>query len=155
MVTREMLEGFADLGQLQKDEIEALTNLAEEERYPAGQFIFHEGGTANKLFLVLEGRVDMLMNTNAEGTHREPVMTVGPGEIFGWSALVEPFELTASARCNTPVRVISVYAPGVRALMTLRCTMGLQLMQKVCQVASARLRATRVQLLGTVRPVSL
>jgi hypothetical protein len=94
----------------------------------------------------------MMMATSADGTQRAMVMTASPGEIFGWSSLVEPYELTASAYCATAVRVVAITASGVRALMAMSCSLGYRLMQKGCQTASARLRATRVQLLSTVRP---
>jgi CRP-like cAMP-binding protein len=94
------------------------------------------------------------MATNADGTKLATVMTVGPGEIFGWSSLVEPYQLTASAYCATPVRVVAITASGVRALMTMSCSLGYRLMQKECQVASGRLRATRLQLLSTIRPTA-
>ncbi|GAB4535046.1 MAG: hypothetical protein Kow0063_18830 [Anaerolineae bacterium] len=154
MVTPEIIESFAVFEDLQENEIQALATLAEEEQYKPGEFIFHEGGPANKLYLLLEGRVEMMMATNAEGTKQAIVMTVGPGEIFGWSSLVEPHRLTASARCATRVRVVAITATGLRALMTMSCSLGYRLMQKGCQIASARLRATRMQLLSTVRPTA-
>lgn len=152
MVAAEIIESFLDFGHLEEHEVKALAILAEEEDYQPGEFIFHEGDQAAKIYLLLEGRVEMMMNTNADGTQREVVMTVGPGEIFGWSSLVEPYQLTASAHCATRVRVVSITAPGLRALMTISCSLGFRLMQKACQIASARLRATRVQLLSTIRP---
>ncbi len=150
MIAPEIIESFSSFANLEESEIKALATLAEEERYKAGEFIFYEGDPATKMYLLLEGQVEMMMNTDAEGTRREVVMTVGPGEVFGWSSLVEPYQLTASAHCATPVRVVAIPAPGLRALMTVSCTLGFRLMQKACQVASARLRATRVQLLSTI-----
>lgn len=152
MVAAEIIESFLDFGNLEEHEVRALAILAEEEHHQLGEFIFHEGDQAAKVYLLLEGRVEMMMNTNAGGTQREVVMTVGPGEIFGWSSLVEPYQLTASAHCATHVRVVAITAPGIRALMTISCSLGFRLMQKACQIASARLRATRIQLLSTVRP---
>ena len=152
MIAPETIESFSAFSELEENEVQALATLAEEERYRPGQFIFHEGDPANKLYLLLEGRVEMMMATNADGTQRALVMTAGPGEIFGWSSLVEPYQLTASAHCATPVRVVAITASGVRALMAMSCSLGYRLMQKGCQTASARLRATRVQLLSTVRP---
>lgn len=152
MVAPEIIESFLDFENLQENEIMALATLAEEERYGSGEYIFYEGNPATELYLLLEGRVEMMMDTNAAGTQRAVVMTVGPGEIFGWSSLVEPYQLTASAHCATPVRVVAITASGVRALMAMSCSMGYRLMQKACQTASGRLRATRVQMLSTVRP---
>lgn len=154
MVAPDIIVNFPHFSDFQQDEIKALATLGEEERYKAGEFVFHEGDPAVKLFLLLEGRVEMLMNTNAGGTQQGVVMTVGPGEVFAWSALVEPYQLTASARCATGVRTVAIPAAGVRALTEISCPLGFRLMQKACQVASARLRAARVQLLSTVRPVA-
>jgi CRP/FNR family cyclic AMP-dependent transcriptional regulator len=151
MIAPEIIESFSAFVDLEENEVQALATLAEEERYRRGEFIFHEGDPANKLYLLIEGRVEMMMATNADGTQRALVMTAGPGEIFGWSSLVEPYQLTASAHCATPVRVVAITASGVRALMAMSCSLGYRLMQKGCQTASARLRATRVQLLSTVR----
>jgi CRP-like cAMP-binding protein len=152
MIAPEIIESFSAFADLEENEVQALATLAEEEQYRPGEFIFQEGDPANKLYLLLEGRVEMMMATNADGTQRAMVMTAGPGEIFGWSSLVEPYQLTASAHCATPVRVVAITASGVRALMAMSCSLGYRLMQKGCQTASARLRATRVQLLSTVRP---
>jgi CRP/FNR family cyclic AMP-dependent transcriptional regulator len=152
MIAPEIIESFAAFEKLQENEIKALATLAEEELYKPGEIIFYEGDPANKLYLLLEGRVEMLMATNAEGTQHAMVMTAGPGEIFGWSSLVEPYQLTASAHCATRVRVVAITASGVRSLMTLSCSLGYRLMQQGCQIASTRLRATRVQMLSTIRP---
>jgi CRP-like cAMP-binding protein len=148
MLTPEIIESFPTFADLEENEIKALATLAEEKQYKPGEFIFCEGDATTTLYLLLEGQVEMMMNTNGEGTRREVVMTVGPGDVFGWSSLVEPYQLTASAHCSTPVRVIVIPGPGLRALMTFSCALGLRMMQKVCQAASARLHATRLQLLG-------
>jgi CRP/FNR family cyclic AMP-dependent transcriptional regulator len=152
MVDPQLIAKFANFSDFTDDEIKAMSILADEELYEPGQFVFHEGGEAVKMYLLLQGQVEMVMNTNGAGTHQAVVMTVQPGDIFGWSALVEPYQLTASARCATRVRVIAIAAPGLRALMAVSCALGFRLMQRACQASSARLAATRMQLLSTVRP---
>jgi CRP/FNR family cyclic AMP-dependent transcriptional regulator len=154
MVAPEIIASFLDFENLQDNEIKALATLAKEERYKPGAYIFYEGEPATELYLLLEGRIEMMVNTKADGTQRAMVMSVGPGEIFGWSSLVEPYQLTASAHCATPVRVVAITASGVRALMTMSCSLGYRLMHKACQTASERLRATRVQMLSTIRPAA-
>jgi CRP/FNR family cyclic AMP-dependent transcriptional regulator len=154
MVAPEIIESFSDFENLQENEINALATLAEEEQYKPGEFIFHEGDPATEVYLLLEGQVEMMMATTADGSQRAIVMAIGPGEIFGWSSLVKPYQLTASAHCATRVRVVVITATGLRALMTMSCSLGYRLMQKGCQTASARLRATRMQLLSTVRPLA-
>ena len=150
----EIIARFANFADFTDEEINAMAILANEEHYEPGQFIFYEGGEANKMYLLLQGQVEMMMNTNGDGTRRAVVMTARPGEIFGWSALVEPYQLTASARCATHVHVVAITAPGLRALMVVSCALGFRLLQRACQASSARLGATRMQLLSTVRPSS-
>jgi len=154
VVAPEVIENFPSFADFTESEVKAMATLAEERRYKASEYVFHEGDSADMLFLLLEGRVEMMMNTNAEGTERAVVMTAGPGEVLAWSALVEPYQLTASARCATPVRVVAMSGAGLRALAEVSCPLGFRLLQKVCQVSSSRLRAARVQLLSTVRPTA-
>ena len=153
MVNQEIIARFANFADFTDEEIKAMAMLATEEYYEPGHFIFYEGGEANKMYLLLQGQVEMMMNTDDMGAQRAVVMTVQPNEIFGWSALVEPYQLTASARCATRVHVIAITASGLRALMVVSCALGFRLMQRACQASSARLSATRLQLLSTVRPL--
>ena len=150
MVDPELIAKFSNFSDFTDDEIKAMSILANEEHYEAGQFIFYEGDEATKMYLLLQGHVEMMVNTDEMGARREMVMTVQPNEIFGWSSLVEPYKLTSSARCATLVRVVAIAAPGLRALMAVSCALGFRLMQRACQVSSARLGAARVQLLSIV-----
>jgi len=152
MVNPEIIARFANFSDFTDDEIKAMAILANEEHYEPGHFIFYEGDEANKMYLLLQGQVEMMLNTDEMGAQRAVVMTVQPNEIFGWSALVEPYKLTASARCATRVHVIGIAAPGLRALMAVSCALGFRLLQRACQASSARLNATRIQLLSAVRP---
>ncbi len=152
MVDPEIIRRFANFSDFTDDEIKAMSILANEEHYDPGQFIFYEGEEADKMYLLLQGHVEMMMNTDEMGARREVVMTIQPNEIFGWSSLVEPYKLTSSARCATSVRAVAIAAPGLRALRAVSCAVGFRLMQRACQASSARLSATRVQLLSTVHP---
>ncbi len=152
MVNPEIIARFANFSDFTDDEVKAMAILANEEHYEPGRFIFYEGDDANKMYLLLQGQMEMMMNTDEMGAQRAVVMTVQPNEIFGWSALVEPYKLTASARCATRVHVVAIAAPGLRALMAVSCALGFRLLQRACQASSARLNATRVQLLSVVRP---
>ena len=152
MVAPEIIESCLSFANLTEDEVKALASLAEEEQYRPGDFVFYEGDSAANLYLLLNGHVELMMNADAAGTRRELVMVVRPGEVFGWSSLVDPYRLTSSAQCATRVSVVTIPAPGLQALMIASHSLAFRLMQHVCQVASARLRATRVQMLSTVRP---
>ncbi len=124
--------------------------ISEEEKYEANTFIFHERDKAEKLFVLLEGTVDIMVDTDEEGLQHETVSTLSPGDVFCWSAVVEPYTLTASAFAATPVTVIAIDGAGLRAMFELDCHLGYRILQKAAQVISDRLKDTRIQMLSLV-----
>ena len=150
MIAPEIIQNLPDFSDFREGEIRTLAALAEEEWHEAGEFIFREGDQACAIYLMLHGQVEIMVNINAEGTQRAAVMTVKPGEIFGWPSLVEPNRQTTSARCITPVSVAAIPARYLQALAGVYCTLRFRLLEKSCQVASARLRVTRAQLLNAL-----
>jgi CRP-like cAMP-binding protein len=76
------------------------------------------------------------------------VTMVTRGDVFGWSALVEPYVYTASAHCVTPVVVLAFPAHDVLALLRDDSSLCYIIMNRICQVLASRLRATRQQLVS-------
>src|SRR3970040_62377 len=73
----------------------------------AGQILFREGEVPQDVFLVVSGSVTLDINTPGGGSRR--IMAVGPGEILGWSALLEQTQMTATATalCHSKVAQIN------------------------------------------------
>jgi CRP/FNR family transcriptional regulator, cyclic AMP receptor protein len=68
---------------------------------PAGQVIFREGDAADRMYAVVEGKVDIVINGHL-------VESVGPGGYFGEMALIEekPRNATATATANAKLATI-------------------------------------------------
>jgi len=64
-----------------------LLSLAHSFRYSAGTTIFREGDPSLYFYLVKSGRVALDIAVPAKGT--VCLLTVEPGDIFSWSALLE------------------------------------------------------------------
>jgi len=124
---------------------EKLLSKAEQIQYRAGQDIFHEGDPSLFLFIVKTGHVAVELHITSKG--RRTIFTASPGEVFGWSALVEPRIETASARA---VEDTTVYAMKGGELMDL-CRedpgLGFELYRALAEIIMARLIASRLQLL--------
>ena len=56
------------------------------------------------IYELVEGTVDIVVSEK-DNMHYS---IMRPNEIFGWSALVEPYVYTATARCITEVKVIRI-----------------------------------------------
>lgn len=145
MVSPEALERFSFFDGLSQEELRSLSAIAEQVLFQRSEFIFREGEPADALYLLRDGWVDIVINTSGEGDRQELVTTLTPGEIFGWSAVVEPHIYTASALCASPVEAIRFGGAGLLALFEANPRLGCLLTRKICRVISDRLRAARLQ----------
>ena len=67
--------------------------------YDASEVVFEEGSTGRELFVVLEGKIDIVKNSGAD---RTVIVTIGKGEFFGEMAVID-----GSARSATAVAAVS------------------------------------------------
>jgi CRP-like cAMP-binding protein len=150
MVSPELLRRYPFFVNLTDEELKSIAMISEEEKYEANTFISREQGKAEKLYVLLEGTVEVMINTDEEGLQQETVSTLSPGDAFCWSAVVEPYILTASVFAVTPATVIAIDGAGLRAMFELDCHLGYRVLQKAAQVISDRLKDTRIQMLSLV-----
>jgi hypothetical protein len=139
-------EGFLDT--LSPRVREKLLSLGESFRYPAGEVVFREGDASHYLYLVKSGRVGLEIHLPARGSRT--VLVVGPGELFSWSAMVEPRIETASARTMEETEVLRIKAGTLVDVSEEDPEFGLQLYRRLAEVISARLVATRRNLLDEI-----
>ena len=76
-------------------------NEAATKSLYAGDFLFHEGETADAMYVVLDGEVDVVQGGRV-------IETVGPGGIVGEMALIEQAPRSADAIARGPARVAEV-----------------------------------------------
>jgi len=75
------------------------------------------------------------------------LMTVEPGDIFGWSALISPFRATSTVVSLEPVKVIAFDAGLLRERVRSDCELTAGIYPKLLEALARRLGATRHQLL--------
>ena len=107
--------------------------------------IFAEGRDASHVYLVISGEVALqkaVRVPHATGPRRTTVAMCHPGDVIGWSALVEPYRYTLSAVAWTPARLISIDAGMLREAMDQDPEMGHKVAKSLSLVVSRRLRQT-------------
>jgi CRP/FNR family transcriptional regulator, cyclic AMP receptor protein len=62
--------------------------------YDVGDVIFEEGSTGRELYVVLEGKIDILKDNGATKT---TIVTLGKGEFFGEMAVIDGSSRSATA----------------------------------------------------------
>ena len=83
----ELLAGVLAFGRLPASVLEELAARLTEEPFQSGDTVVVEGDVDDRLYLIVEGHAEA-STTGPSGT--VPLATLGPGELFGEIALLEP-----------------------------------------------------------------
>ena len=86
-------------GELDHHDLSQIASRVNEVEIPAGTLLIEQGTVPYDVFVVEEGSVEV----TRDGA---PVATLGPGEVVGEIALLNPRRRTASVRATSPVRAI-------------------------------------------------
>lgn len=133
-----LFEGIAD------DELAQVSKIASQISFQANSYIFREDDAANDLYVVISGRVAVLIDI---GQGRQTMVdTISPGETFGWSSMVPPHVMTASAKAVEPTIVLDIPSTQMREFCLTDCRMCFQIMENLARTISIRLKDTRLQL---------
>ena len=146
MVSQELLRRYTFFALLDEAQRKAIAQISDEIHCDAGTKFFEEGESADALYLLLTGSVDLYFNLLTEEHKEAPIGEVNPGEPFAISALIPPHILQHSARAGKACRALKINALALRALCDNDARMGYILMRHVTKAAMERLHFTRIQL---------
>jgi CRP/FNR family transcriptional regulator, cyclic AMP receptor protein len=85
--------------------IARLAGMARTYEAPAGSLLLREGDMTAELSVLLRGRV--ALSERVPGRSSVTLMTVEPGDIFGWTALLAPFQATLTVTATEEVEVVA------------------------------------------------
>lgn len=112
-----------------------ISDISKEEVLTEGQVIFKKGDAADFLFILEEGLVELAV----QGEERL-IFTVDEFDaVFGWSALVEPREYTATAKCKKNSRVVKIDGGRLMRIFQNHPAEGLAVMSRLAGVVAGRL----------------
>ncbi len=166
MISHELVRRYPFFSGLNHDQIAALAMAGEEIRADEGHCFFREGDKLRNLYLVVEGKIAIAIAVTDHGAKQNvaelivgnyitedlDVSSVGPGQIFAWSAFIPPNVSTASARATTPCRVVAFDCEELMQIFQDDCQFGYLMLQKVAGVIRQRMRDMRIQSM-TLAPV--
>lgn len=148
MISPEVLRRYPFFAKLNDAQLKAIAMLAEEVSFKNGQTIVVEDQLPTKLYLLIEGSVDLFMTVNESATNEPKQVSVGevnPGEPFGISSMIDG-KSTASVCATSDCRVIAIDAVGLRALCDLDCSLGYAIMSNIAQAYLERLNYNHTEL---------
>jgi CRP-like cAMP-binding protein len=121
-----------------------LAGCAKNARFEAGQYLFHEGDTADQFYLLRSGRVALQISAPEKAL---TIQTVGESEIVGASWLVPPYRWGLDAKALELTRAIAMDAACLRGKSEDDHSLGYELMKRFMPILIQRLQASRLQIL--------
>ncbi len=149
MALVDTLKSSEFFGGLETGYLEKVANLCRGGSYREGEMIFKEGDEAKEIYVLVDGKVALEMEVrpvpNRPGIPTA-VEVVTNSETLGWSALVEPYLYTLSARCMTHCNVLAINGNLLHKVMADDAGFGYELMKRLTKIISSRLAYTRLRL---------
>ena len=135
------LKTFKLLSRLPEEDLVRLAEAMEEQHFPAGTEILKEGDAGDRMYLLLEGSVEVLKTT----PYGEPYVTASLKDSFhcsfGEMALIDEGTRSATVRAKTDCRTLSLSAEQFRRFCREYPAVGVELLLGVSATLVRNLRA--------------
>lgn len=135
-----LLRSAAMFGELQDADAARLLAVARPQQCHKGECLFLLGDHADRLYVVLSGKVQLSFPLSFSGVVRDvPVESKMPGSALGWSALVKPHRFTLSARAEESSEVAAFLRQDLLGLFEREPRIGYVVMRHIAEVVGRRL----------------
>lgn len=169
MIEKKLLKDFPIFSDTPQQDLTEIAQLGEVLTFDSEQPIFLDGDIALNLYGVVDGEVelgimvkDKILKTDIQ--YEEAIQTrietienvivvesIDPGEIFGWSAFINPRLYTSTAKCSQPARIVSLPADELKSIFRKKPQVGFLFMERLSEVISQRLRNRTAKLVESWR----
>ena len=125
----------------------AIADICSEKTYARGTVIFEKDGEANRLYILVEGTVKLKITNGGTLTYT----LSDPGDIFGWSCMVESGRYTASVVSATDSKVLYIEREALDKIFNLHPHAGIMILKRLAGVFSKRITNSYQDLLSARR----
>jgi signal transduction histidine kinase len=130
---------------LSEEDLAKIACLCREERFAPTQAIFTEGSPADKLYIILEGTVEVWKDY--EQAERDLLALHGKGHLFGEMALIDDLPRSATVIAREAVRAVAIGRADFHRIISGNSSVALSIMRSV----SAMVRASNESFVETLR----
>ncbi len=126
--------------ELHDAEAARVLSVAHPQQCRKGECLFLLGDHADRLYVVLSGKVELTFPISFEGVVRDvPVELKTAGSALGWSALVKPHRFTLSARAAETSELAAFLRQDLLRVFEAEPRIGCVVMRHVAEVVGRRL----------------
>jgi CRP-like cAMP-binding protein len=124
---------------------ERLAKLGNLQEFAPDEVILEEGGAITELGILISGR--LALRTLVPGRGFVTILSVEPGDIFGWSAILPDTKAQSTVVATQASKALVIPGDKLRAAIKEDHALAASLYPRILQAVARRLRATRLQLL--------
>jgi len=142
MVSAEWLKRTELFEAVEEPQLSTLLLHASVESFPEGKTIFNQGEKAVRLYVLVEGAVDLTIKTEEKIDFMTSKIEK-EGAVFGMPSLIEPFRFNVTAICSKPSKVLVLDANHIKKRIEEDPKMGMEVMKKLASIYFNRLNDLR------------
>ena len=135
-----LLKNVAIFKDLNESELTEFAEVCREEKFVSGEYIFREGESGNRLYLIVEGEVRI--SRDVPGSGEEALAVLKPGALFGEMAVFDRSDRSTHAISNGGTTVLTITRPDFEMLLDFNREMAYKVLWSVTRLLSGRLRNT-------------
>jgi (2Fe-2S) ferredoxin/signal-transduction protein with cAMP-binding, CBS, and nucleotidyltransferase domain len=150
----DFLEKVDIFKELDRDQLKALNKGGREKQYLYGDRLFAEGENADRIWLVIDGQVDLRFDLPGRPTSEEnTIFSISSLQTLGWSSFVPPFKYALSAYSATKsCKILQIDKDHLLQCFEKDPRMGLKFMTNVAEITSRHF--DQLQESASVSPVA-
>jgi CRP/FNR family cyclic AMP-dependent transcriptional regulator len=136
MRTHKFAQGLTD------SQVATLAEMAEEVTFEDNEVILETGQRSTSFYLLTAGSVAVELRA---ATYVVCVEALGPGQLFGWSALLDHQDTLFQVRARERTKALRLDGARLKAACQVDSQLGNEVRQRALQVVAGRVRATEIR----------
>ena len=112
-----------------------IAGICSEVEYSKDTTIFERAEKANCLYILIEGTVHLVIKNGGSITYS----LTEPGDVFGWSSILEHGNYSASGICATDLKTVRIEKDKLTKIFNNHPDVGFKVLQRLAGVISRRL----------------
>src|ERR1017187_10056410 len=136
MRTHKFAQGLTD------SQVATLAEMAEEVTFEDNEVILETGQRSTSFYLLTAGSVAVELRA---ATYVVSVEAIGPGQLFGWSALLDHQDTLFQVRARERTTALRLDGARLKAACQADSQLGNEVRQRALQVVAGRVRATEIR----------
>jgi CRP-like cAMP-binding protein len=136
----ELLRGVAIFKDLDDGELARVAEVCRNQEFVSGEFIFKEGESGNRLYLIVEGEVRI--SRTIPGSGEEALAVLKRGSLFGEMAVFDRSERSTDAISNGGTKCLTIARSDFELLLDFNRDIAYKVLWACVRLLSVRLRST-------------